>query len=197
MKVVNASNRNALTAEYAFSLFAAGVDVAELKTKPSLGQDSSAWAEAVRRLRRYATSGLDLESALTSDESEEVSEILRRLGGCFPRARGQFLIARPLFSGCGFIDASEGDVIREKTIFEVKTVDRAFRSVDVRQLITYAALNYAAPRYVVESVGLFNPRRGIVCELDLESVSEEISGRPAGELLSTIVSSISSGDISR
>jgi len=102
-----------------------------------------------------------------------------------------------MYPGCGYIDESEGDVICGKTIYEVKTVDRRLRSVDIRQVITYAALNFISKKYEVENVGIFNPRRALFFEASLESVCSEISGRPAQELLADIVEAISSGAISR
>ena len=115
----------------------------------------------------------------------------------FFEAQKAAIILRPTFKGCGFVDASEGDVISGKTVFEVKTVERPFRSNDIRQVVTYAALNFASKQFEIANIGLYNPRRGLYCDLELDYVCSEISGRPAQELLSLIVQAQSSGEMSR
>ena len=104
---------------------------------------------------------------------------------------------RPIFTGCGYVNASEGDVIFGETIYEIKTVDRQFRGSDIRQTITYAALNFAMGNFDIGYVGLFNPRRGQFCEFELDYVCGEISGVPTQALLATVIQAISSGEISR
>ena len=122
-----------------------------------------------------------------------IAERLRK----FFKNGGRKVVVRPIFYGCGFIDTSEGDVIFGDTLYEVKTVERTFRSSDVRQVLTYAALNSGSGQYSISRFGLFNPRRGNYCELDLDDVCVGISGRPAQELFSIVIETISSGDISR
>jgi hypothetical protein len=132
---------------------------------------------------------------LNDEEDREVAEIADRLGRFFNSSKPAVL--RPIFSGCGYVDASEGDVIYGSTLYEVKTVERPVRSSDVRQTITYAALNAASNQFDLQNVGLFNPRRGRYCDIEIEYVCSEISGRPAQELLAIIVQALSSGEISR
>jgi hypothetical protein len=102
-----------------------------------------------------------------------------------------------MFTGCGFVDASEGDAIYGQTLYEIKTVERPFRSHDIRQTIVYAALNLAAGQFAISNIGLFNPRRGLYCDVNLDRVCLEISGRPTQELLALVVQAISSGEMSR
>ena len=47
-----------------------------------------------------------------------------------------------------------------------KTVERAIRSSDIRQLITYAALNYASQQYAIDKIGIFNPDAVMACEVN-------------------------------
>jgi hypothetical protein len=103
----------------------------------------------------------------------------------------------PRFVGCGIIDTCFGDVYFDETLFEVKAGDRSFRSVDIRQLLTYAALNKAASARHLNKLGLFNPRTGISCTFGLDELCLEVAGRPSEELLMEIIRVISSGDISR
>lgn len=191
------SNR-AVIAEFSFSLFVERKrnDLAGGERRPDDAIEEAAWLMAKMRLAPYVNQGLTLDRKFDEDERREVVEILRSLVRFFtdPNRR---LVLRPTFSGCGFVDASEGDVIFGETIYEIKTVDRPFRGSDIRQTITYAALNFAAGQFDIGNIGLINPRRGQFCDIDLDYVCSEISGRPAQELLATIIQAISSGGISR
>jgi hypothetical protein len=193
-----ASSRRALTAEYAFALFKYSLDWG---TEPSLkskrhSMHEMAWGEATRRLGAFGGRGTEIEADLAGDELTEAVHLARRLWKYFDE-RKMKTVLHPIFSGCGFISASEGDILSGTTIFEVKTVDRTFRGHDIRQLMTYAALNFASKQFSIDRIGLFNPRRGVFCDLDLNETSLEISGRPASELLWLITSAVSSGDLSR
>ena len=191
----NKSGRRAVVAEYAFSIFyehwadRENVKAADQKSK-------EAWIQMERRLKPFLGKGISLENPLNEDEENEVFKLSRRLqrffaGPLYPTE------VRPVLPGCGFVDASEADVLVASTLFEVKTVNRSFRSVDVRQLIAYAALNHSSRQLEIEEIGLINPRMGVVFQMPLEEVSREISGRSAEELLSVVVHAFSSGDISR
>jgi hypothetical protein len=187
----NTAKRRATIAEYAFSLF-----VEQKQQGMSDSMEENAWRATELRLRPYAVQGLDLSHSFDEEESREVDQIFKSLSRFFSESKGP-LVLRPVYVGCGYIGASEGDVISGRTIYEVKTVERPFRSSDVRQTIAYAALNYASGQFDISNVGLFNPRRGQYCDFDLEQVAAEISGRPAQDLLATIIEAISSGEMSR
>ena len=191
------SNR-AVIAEYAFSLFVERKRDSILggERRPDNVIEEAAWLAAEMRLAPYVNQGLTLNRNFDEDERREVVTISRSLVRFFtdPNRR---LVLRPIFLGCGFVDASEGDVIFGETIYEVKTVDRPFRGSDIRQTIIYAALNFAARQYNTGNIGLFNPRRGLFCDIAMDYVCTEISGRPAEELLATVVQAVSSGEISR
>jgi hypothetical protein len=148
------------------------------------------------RLAPYVKQGLNLNQEFSSDERREIEEVTKSLSDFF-KVPNYAVIARPIFKGCGFVDASEGDVIRDKTIFEIKTVERPFRSSDIRQTIAYAALNFSARQFQIQKIGLFNPRRGLYCDLDIDEVCAEISGRTSEDLLALVVQSMSSDGISR
>ena len=94
------------------------------------------------------------------------------------------------------ISSCEGDVFFESTLFEVKAGQRTFRAVDLKQLLTYAALNNSAQMPPIVSLGLFNPRMGISFCSEIDSICLEISGCTAAELLPEIIRVVSSGDLS-
>lgn len=137
-------------------------------------------------------------SPLHPDEMEDAREQLRRLRIFFENeAKGAALELSPPFAGCGIIDACEGDIYFDDTLFEIKAGDRNFRSIDLRQILTYAALNYSQSKRKIDSVGLFNPRLGISFCMGLEELCLEVSGHSASHTLSEIIRAISSGEISR
>ena len=103
----------------------------------------------------------------------------------------------PVFRGCGIIDTCVGDVFFSDTLYEVKAGDRSFRSTDIRQLLTYAALNKASDGPKLARIGLFNPRTGVSFSGSLDEVCSEVAGCTPDDLLSEIVRIISSGDVSR
>ena len=194
------SKRRAVIAEYAFALF---VETKKDGAKNTLGPAfrtkilrEQAWAATIHRLSPFAGEGLNLSNDFDEEERKEIEEIKERLIRFFSNP-GRKLIFRPVFKGCGFIDASEGDVIFGTSLFEIKTVERLFRSSDIRQLITYAALNYVSGEFKLDKIALFNPRRGQFCELEINMVCAEIAGLPTQDLFATIVDAISSGEISR
>jgi len=137
-------------------------------------------------------------SSLSEVEVADSREQLDRLRLLFGRiAAGASIEISPMFPGSGIINSCEGDLFFGETLFEIKAGQRTFRTVDIKQLLTYAALNYASGLRKLNRVGLFNPRMGISFCATLDEVSLETSGCMAGELLPEIVRVISSGDVSR
>ncbi|MHB0773167.1 TNF domain-containing protein [Bradyrhizobium sp. 5.13L] len=135
---------------------------------------------------------------VTEEELFDIEEQRNRLSRMFCFDRGlDTLLIEPSFPGCGMIDAGKGDLIYSKALFEIKAGDRLFRSVDVRQLIIYSALNFVSNRFQIDSLGLFNPRVGISATISVDDLCTEISGKKSGDLFFDIVAAVSSGDISR
>lgn len=183
--------RAAYVAELAFARMCVRLDGSPIDRIQEI-----AVAEAKSRLLPLLEDPLTLDGQITEIEQDQVSRLEESLFSFFTH-RGGPTTARPPFSGCGYIDTSEADILSGKCLFEVKAVDRPFRSVDVRQLITYCALNHVSGDFELEAVGIFNPRRGIYFQTSIENVAYETSGLPAQELFDTVIHAISSGDISR
>jgi hypothetical protein len=163
----------------------------EKLTKIEIDQ-AVAHVQALSVHREVSADGLSDEELL--DIEEQRNRLIRMFS--FDRPAGA-LIIEPLFPGCGIIDACKGDLIFSNILFEVKAGERLFRSIDVRQLIMYSALNYVSKRFKIERVGLFNPRIGISATISIDDLSSEICGKQSAELFSEIVSAISSGEMSR
>ena len=198
LKAPSRSNRQALVAEYAFTRFVLQHRLpTEAAQPPSEDKvHNLAWQQVRERLAPYTTQGLDVNTPFRKSEKQDAWRITQRLKKFFS-SRRQPLNTRPSFPGCGYIDTSEADVLYGLTLFEVKTVDRMIRGTDLRQLLTYAALNKIGKCYKLSHVGVFNPRRGIYAELGLEDVCYGISGKSSEVLLTEIIEAASSGEMSR
>ena len=134
----------------------------------------------------------------SDDERADFAQQYRRLRSFFLTDKSlDQLTINPVFRGCGIIDTCSGDIFVEDTLWEVKAGDREFRSIDIRQLITYAALNYVARSYRIDRIGLFNPRVGIFFEVGLDELCVEIGGMGSADMLAAVSYAISSGEISR
>lgn len=186
------SDRRALVAEFAFLLFASQITL----NSPANTSTDALWNCALERLARFSSSGGDTSPSATEEELQEAGRIRDRLR-LFFRDSTVVTTINPSFPGCGYVDTSEGDILYGATLYEVKTVDRPFRSSDVRQLLTYAALNSLTTTYDIQRIGVVNPRRGTSWNLSLDVVSTEVSGRTASELLWLLTSALSSGELSR
>ena len=109
----------------------------------------------------------------------------------------QRVVCRPKFSGCGRLDACEGDLMWGSTLCEVKSGDRLFRSADLRQLLIYCALRYAEGGDQIAQLTLFNPRRGVYFSDSLPGVCSGTSGLSPSEVMSEIVEVLSEPATSR
>lgn len=187
--------RSALVAETAFALFDQQSRHDGDRTHFFERFAKQATDEARRRLALL--NAKNIEDDLNADELNATQELFRRLSSFFIDFQGREFVVRPDFPGCGFVDRSEGDVIYGDTLYEIKTVDRNFRSVDIKQLITYATLNHKSESYLLRDIGIFNPRRGTEFRMGLDDVCMEISGVSAIELLEVITYSLASGEVSR
>lgn len=140
----------------------------------------------------------DYSADMSDIEIQDVVEQVRRLSdrvGIRPRATA--IICSPEFVGCGLVDKCKGDILADHVLFEVKAGDRAFRTIDLRQILAYLALNHAKPTHKIAKIGLINPRVGISFEMDVEEFCYEVSGQSPQQLLDRIVFGFMSGDISR
>lgn len=102
----------------------------------------------------------------------------------------------PPFRGCGILMSCEGDLLCGTTLYEVKAGARNFRSVDLKQLLTYTALNYLSSEHEILSAGLVNPRQGVYFDLPLDELSLAVAGTSFAELALEITSYLSASETS-
>lgn len=144
-----------------------------------------------------AKSSISLENQPDLDEIdiEEAKEIATRLLRFFGRTPASVSIS-PNFSGCGIVSNCRGDVIAEDTIWEIKSGNRNFRSIDFRQLLIYSALDYAKNGRRLNKIGLANPRTGLTFQTSMDVFSYEISGLHASEVFERVLFSVSANLVS-
>lgn len=147
------------------------------------------------RFRELAEQDWELYRELSAIELIETKEISRRLLHVF--GDGDSVTPNPHFKGCGFLEDCYGDVIFEDTLYEIKMVERNFRLVDCKQLITYCALNYSSKQYHIQNVALFNPRNGKISKHNIDDFCFMISGKSSMSLFSEVIEFVSGGGVSR
>ena len=150
---------------------------------------------AIDYIARFSNAPSFVLSDIDADCQEEAQSLVSRLLGYFPYAPQTVL--RPRFSGCGLISECEGDLIEGDCLYEIKAGDRAFRVLDLRQLLTYSALAYARGSMSFSRIGLFNPRTGVAWTRSLDEVCQAISGHKANDTLSNLVEHFSMASASR
>lgn len=201
--------RHAFVAELAFELLRVGI---ESGSSPSAEERGL----ATTRVRRRVAALAGVQEATIAEpsraERDEVSRLRRGLRDFLGEHTPSRIVVGPRIAGCGIIDTCAADLLLERKpqpldrflseldraalrLFEVKIVERSFRAVDFRQLITYAALMNAegdAPG----AVGLVNPRRGTFFECTMTELAMDTAGLSADELLQRIVFDVSATEIS-
>lgn len=187
------ASRRGFVNEVAFQFFV------RTRVDPSLSPEIEVEAvSAARGMMLQKDASFSDTSPLNLEEMLDAKEQLRRLKIFFAiESKGAIPEMMPSFAGCGIVDSCNGDIYFSNRLFEIKAGDRKFRSIDLRQVLTYAALNYAKPKRKIEGIGLFNPRVGISFSMSIDELCLEVSGHPASHTLSEIVRVISSGEMSR
>lgn len=150
---------------------------AELKR---IGEES---AKFVARLRR--------EPSPTFPDAIEMEEAQADAGALLSFVKsyepGRTIVPQPRFCGCGILSACSGDLLAGTTLYEVKAAKEGFRQPNLRQLLVYCALNFAAPLHEIRRVGLINPRRGTFFRSDLDTFVTKLCGQTPASLFHDIV----------
>jgi hypothetical protein len=198
VKSTSVRERHAFLNEIAFHIFAAVGDGHGLTDEQRIRHRQSAIEEARRRISSFERSSDDQLRDPSDDELREVAQIRRSLVEFVSLVNGNQdpIIVAPSFRGCGIVDSCEGDLLLGNLLVEVKSGDRLFRSVDVRQLLTYCALNTLGKKFDIARVGCVNPRRGIFFIADNDTLSLQLASKSSTDLFGEIVYFLSSVGIS-
>jgi hypothetical protein len=186
--------RRALINETAFNLFA-------LKNRPDEVEGDIvqlAYLRAKEKISTLKSSPILEPYPLEENEIEDCNQQEARLSIFFRNlAKEASLTFSPRFQGAGIVDTCNGDVLVGSTLIEVKAGQRTFRSIDIKQLLTYAALDRISGLSRITRLGIFNPRTGVSFCASVDEVCLEVSGCTSYELLPEIIRILSSGEISR
>jgi hypothetical protein len=83
---------------------------------------------------------------------------------------------KPKLKGYSFIPDLVADISIGNTLFEIKTVNRNFKSSDLKQLFLYLALRQVTGGNNWKYAGLYNPRKGTYCMFNVKSLIFNLSG---------------------
>lgn len=83
---------------------------------------------------------------------------------------------KPRLKGYGFIPDLTADLSIDDTLYEIKTVNRNFKSSDLKQLFIYLALRQVSEGVNWKYAGLYNPRKGTYSKFNVKSLVYNLSG---------------------
>lgn len=101
--------------------------------------------------------------------AENTIEFIEKLGN-------QDVVFRPKLKGYGFIPDLTADISIGDTLYELKTVNRNFKSSDLKQLFIYIALRQVSDKENWKYAGLYNPRKGTYCKFNIKSLIYNLTG---------------------
>ena len=131
-------------------------------------------AKSLIELERFSK----INNFLLPLNENELKEILLLYKQIYVRYRENIssIEVSPVFQGCGFINQSEGDIYFAETLVELKSGERKFSVVDIRQVLVYFTLNHYSTKgkRKIEYIELFNPRMGIAFKSSIKDLSENL-----------------------
>ena len=138
-----------------------------------------------------------LDGELSADEWSVVSQLASRIANYVDiELRMHDVVVEPHLPGCGAVSGGTPDILGTvrlgerdlKAVVEVKSVDRAFRSSDFRQVVVYAALMFASATEIPALFVVLNPLRGTVVEIGASEFFTDTAHAAADEVLQRLVS---------
>lgn len=192
--------RSSLVSELAFKMFREGIN-SERRLDLLFGDKELVGAQALEARKRIAQ--LDGKAiaevpALDATEVVAAAELASSTQRYFlNKHEADHILVGVAVPGCGLVDAAEADVLAGRALYELKAVQRSFRGADFRQVLVYAALNYAGRTHEISDMGVLNPRLGAVYRLSIDSFARLTAGISGNELLAEVVEAMSRPGTSR
>lgn len=123
-------------------------------------------------------SGNYTENDLTISETEklEIISIADNTLEFIQKMGGKDVLFNPELKGYSFIPDLFADVSIGDSLFEIKTVNRNFKSSDLKQLFIYIALRQVSGEENWKFAGLYNPRKGVYCKFNIKSLIYNLTG---------------------
>jgi hypothetical protein len=146
--------------------------------------------KVISYIKRIAPN-IQTELTLNKIELNEAEFLSHSLADYFKDDKTELLKFWPDFKGCGIIHSCKGDIIDNNKLIEVKAGDRNFRITDIRQIITYLALNSISKQYTIKNIALVNPRKGLSFNTNVEEFIEGCSKKKPIDIFGDIIDFIS------
>ncbi|HEY1537724.1 MAG TPA: hypothetical protein VGF76_27075 [Polyangiaceae bacterium] len=134
-------------------------------------------AAAMRFISNFRQHGRGPLRPPENDDVREATTLALRTEHFFLNATTAQLVVSPTFAGCGWLSECNGDVLAGRVLYEIKSGDRLFRALDVKQILVYCALNYASNRCQIDEICLVNPREGVHFSESLNVLCEGMTGQ--------------------
>lgn len=129
-------------------------------------------ARSIWKSGNYSESDL-----LISDiENQEIISIADNTLEFIEKLDEKVVIFKPKLKGYSFIPDLTADISIGDTLFELKSVNRNFKSSDLKQLIIYIALRQLSGNENWKFAGLYNPRKGTYCKFNIKNLVYNLTG---------------------
>jgi hypothetical protein len=180
--------------ELGFRLFARarreGIDLRALD-EDTIVQEQTAAIQFISNFRQHGRGPLRPPGAT---DIQDAIVLATRTENFFREATEGPVTVSPTFPGCGWLSECNGDVLCNGVLYEIKSGERTFRALDVKQVLVYCALNYAAKHFEIDEICLFNPREGVHFSESLNTLCQAMAGQSAVEVLGEIVEYVSASN---
>jgi len=189
LELSSSPNRHAFVAECAFAIWKG-----KLLRVDDIGLEEA--QESARSRLRAVRRQVPLDGNLSSEEESEALALARRL---YDYSTGVKRFSNVQIdahlAGCGPIMYGTPDIIAMDSSYgtpvsvigEVKSVNRKFRSTDIRQVITYLVLYFAMHQSILEVLLIINPLLGRSLEVEVDTFFQFAAGRPSQVVIPELV----------
>lgn len=139
--------------------------------------------EAFAIAKNYPRNNLETYS-FTNANYQVIKQLANRLAYQYKDKVVEFY---PQFWGCGILESCQGDLHYDDTLVEIKAGERGLLSSDIKQIITYSALNWLSRKpMIIKQIEFYNPRQGILWKSNLNDMILSISNLPPADLFDQI-----------
>jgi len=113
---------------------------------------------------------------ISDTEKQEIISIADNTLEFIEKLGGQDVLFKPRLKGYSFIPDLCADLSIGDSLFEIKTVNRNFKSSDLKQLFIYIALRQVSDKENWKFAGLYNPRKGVYCKFNIKTLIYNLTG---------------------
>lgn len=97
---------------------------------------------------------------------------------------------RPRIKGVGILEQMEGDFCTQKTLYEVKSVNRSVQGNDLRQVICYLIAGIGSRQFSWINYCIFNPRLAVLYMGRIDELLSYLSGRTGPECITDVLDAL-------